>query len=104
MNITEGIFGRMIRISDERWNHITANHPEMVGQYSKIQETLLQPDEIVESKSDASVELYYRKYYTTLFGEKYLCVVVKVKEDDLFLLTAYYTDPIKKGITIWKKK
>jgi len=52
--------------------------------------------------SDPSVNLYYRKYSTELVGEKYLCMVIKTKETDVFMLTAYFTDAIKKGDEIWK--
>jgi len=102
MNLQDGIFGRNVRISEERWSHILSNHPEMEGQYLKLKETLLNPDRIVSSNSDPSVNLYYRKYSTELVGEKYLCMVIKTKETDVFMLTAYFTDAIKKGDEIWK--
>ena len=91
-------------MSDERLAHIAASHPEMKDQITKIEETLKLPDEVVESNTDSNVELYYRKYDKTLIGEKYLCVLLKVRENDVFMLTAYFTDTIKKGLTIWKKK
>jgi hypothetical protein len=45
--------------------------------------------------------LYYRYYLRTVVGGKYLCVVVKVLEADAFVLTAYLTDRIKRGVTLW---
>lgn len=33
----------------------------------------------------------------------YLCAVVKVQADDAFVLTAYLTDRIKRGVTVWPK-
>lgn len=33
-----------------------------------------------------------------------MCVVVKVKVDDVFILTAYFTDAIKKGDVLWEKQ
>jgi len=36
-------------------------------------------------------------------GNKYLCIVVKFKEKDAFVITAYFTDSIKKGEAIWRK-
>jgi molybdopterin synthase catalytic subunit len=76
----------------------------MVDQYHNIESTLQSPDEVIESKSDKNVELYYRKYFFSPVGEKFLCVVVKDSLTDYFMLTAYFTDTIKKGNTIWKKK
>jgi hypothetical protein len=35
--------------------------------------------------------------------KKYLCVVVKVVSEDAFIVTAYYTDAVKKGAVLWEK-
>ncbi len=98
------IHNRQIRLSSERQNHIESDHPEMSGQINKIQDTLALPDIIFKSKTDPDVELFYRHYDTTPVTEEYLCVVVKVLVSDLFIITAYFTDTIKKGIILWKKK
>ncbi|MFZ2071154.1 MAG: hypothetical protein WAV32_06120 [Halobacteriota archaeon] len=71
------IHNRRIRLTDERQEHIKADHPEMQGLVGRIQETLLKPDMIVRSKTDSEVELFYRHYDITPVTEKYLCVVVK---------------------------
>jgi len=34
-------------------------------------------------------------------GDKFLCVAVKVVDNDAFVLTAYLTDTIKKGRQVW---
>ena len=98
------IHNRQIRLSSERQDHIEADHPEMSGQIDKIQDTVAGPDVIVKSRTDPDVELFYQNYNTTPVTEKYLCVVVKVLASDLFIITAYFTDTIKKGIILWKKK
>ena len=76
----------------------------MFGQIDKIQGTLLNPDIIVRSRTDTEVELFYRLYDITPVTKKYLCVVVKVLVRDLFIITAYFTDTIKKGEMLWEKK
>ena len=43
-------------------------------------------------------------YDTTPVTEKYLCVVVKELTDDIFIITAYFTDKIKRGEILWKRK
>ena len=68
------------------------NHPEMSGQIGKIENTLSSPDIIVRSKIDPEVELFYKHYRATPVTDKYLCVVVKVLTQDLFIITAYFTD------------
>lgn len=95
---------RLIRLSDERLDHLETDHPEMKGQLSGISETLADPDRIVRSKTDIQAELFYKLYHSTPVTTKFLCVVVKALPEDNFLITAYYTDTIKKGELIWEKK
>ena len=100
----EDIHNRRIRLTDERQAHIKVDHPEMSGQIDKIQDTLLNPDIVIRSKTDPDVELFYQHYDITPVTEKYLCVVIKVLAGDLFIITTYFTDTIKKGEVLWKKK
>jgi hypothetical protein len=95
---------RQIRLTHERQEHFETEHPEMSGQIGKIQDTLLDPDQIIRSLTDPEVELFYRHYDTTPVTQKYLCVVVKVLFDDLFIITAYFTDTVKGGEILWEKK
>ncbi|HIE15101.1 TPA: hypothetical protein EYP70_07505 [Candidatus Bathyarchaeota archaeon] len=95
---------RQIRLTDERQEHIETDHPEMAGQIDKIQETLLNPDIVIRSRTDPDVELFYRHYEVTPVTEKYLCVVVKILTEDIFIITAYFTDKIKRGEVLWKRK
>lgn len=94
--------GKIIRLTDERLAHIK-EHPEMVAHTMKINETLTTPDTVIRSKTDTEVNLYFKYYKKLSIGDKYLCVVVKYKEDDAFIITAHFTDSIKKGEIIWKR-
>jgi hypothetical protein len=98
------IHDRQIRLTDERLKHIENEHPEMSGQLDKIRETLLNPDKIIRSRTDPDVELFYRNYEVTPVTEKFLCVTVKVIFEDVFIITAYFTDTIKRGEILWKRK
>ena len=100
----EDVRKRRIRFSDERQEHIESDHPEMSGQTVKVQETVLNPDVIVRSKTDPEVELFYRHYNATPVTDKHLCVVVKSIIEDIFIITAYFTDSIKGGEVVWEKK
>ena len=95
--------GRRIRFTDERLKHVEFDHPEMSGQIGKIEETLASPEYVIKSRTDVGADLYYRYYSKTPVGEKYLCVIVKERDDDFFILTAYFTDTIKRGETLWAK-
>lgn len=104
MNWLKDLHNRQIRLTSERQEHIEGDHPEMFGQIDRVQDTLSNPDMIIRSRTDHGVELFYRHYSTTPVTEKYLCVVIKVSVSDLFIITAYFTDTIKRGKILWKKK
>ena len=103
MKILQDFQGRKIRLTDERLRHIL-DHPEMRQMEPAIAETLKGPEKVIESLSDPEARLYYRFYLGTRVGDKHLCVVVKVKEVDAFILTAFLTDTVKRGRLIWPKK
>jgi hypothetical protein len=98
------IHNRKIRVTDGRLEHFETVHPEMFEPIGKIEETLLKPDIVIKSKTDSKVELFYRHYDITPVTEKFLCVVVKVLLNDLFIITAYFTDTKKGGEVLWRKK
>ncbi len=66
-----------------------------------IEEALLYPERVVQFLTDPETRLYYRFYVGTRVGNKYLTVIVKVKQGDAFVLTAYLTDRIKRGVQLW---
>lgn len=103
MKIIRDCFGRSVRLTDERLAHILL-HQEMVGMEAEIERVVQAPIEVRVSRSDSTVQLYYEFYAKTLVGGKWLCVVVKCVGDDVFVVTAYLTDRIKPGETVWPKK
>jgi hypothetical protein len=94
--------GRAIRLTDERLAHIL-EHPEMQGMGGRIEETVRRPEKVIESLSDPQARLYYRLYLGTQVGDKHLCVVVKVADNDAFILTAYLVRQLAGGRQLWPK-
>ena len=84
-----------LRLTDERLAHIL-EHPEMVGMESAIEQTIVHPNQVVESISDSAARLYYRFYMGTMVGDKYLCVVVKIMGEE--------ADRVKRGVLLWPKR
>jgi hypothetical protein len=76
----------------------------MAGLGTAIEETLRTPERVVGSLSDPQARLYYRFYFGTMVGGKHLCVVVKIVNEDAFVLTAYLTDRVKRGVALWPKE
>jgi hypothetical protein len=96
------ILNREIRLTKNRYEHIL-ERAEMHNQEERIKETLKSPDIIKLSNHADDVLLYYKLYETSPVTRKYLVVIVKILNGDGFIITAFYTDKIKKGVTKWKK-
>ena len=94
--------GNRIELTDERWQHIISEHPEVKKFKDKLSDVLSMPDLVKRSKRSEDVFLYYR-YYLEIFGGKHLLAVVKIGLWS-FLLTCYVTDRVKGGGAIWKRK
>lgn len=103
MKLIKDCFGRSVRLTDERLAHIL-EHSEMVGMEDELEQVLQTPSDVRLSRSDDNVRLFYEYYSHTRLGGKWLCVVVKYLPDDAFVVTAYLTDTLKAGESIWPKK
>ncbi len=43
--------GTLVRLTQERWQHITHRHPEMSDQLERVLETIADPDAILDGDS-----------------------------------------------------
>lgn len=98
------VHNRPIRLTDERREHIESDHPEMVSQIDRTRHALAMPDVIVQSATHPDVELFPKRYPARPVSPKHLCVVLKKRVDDLFIVTAYFTHGVKRGERIWEKE
>ena len=103
MQVIRDCFGHSVRLTNERLEHIL-EHAEMAGMDGEIERVLQAPTEVRLSRADDNVRLFYEFYAQTRVGGKWLCVVVKYLPDDAFVITAYLTETIKAGETLWPKK
>ena len=93
------VLGKRISVSAEYWRKITTlKPPALKGKEELVKEALTSPEQVRESKSDPTVKLYYLSQ-----GRWHICVVVKHKNGDGFIVTGYFTDRIKEGHVIWTK-
>ena len=95
--------GVPIRLSQERWEHITQRHPEMREQKERVLETVVAADILLEGDLDTLMAL--RHYPKTPVTEKYLIVVYReVTRTDGFVLTAYFAnEPSERRRTLWRR-
>jgi hypothetical protein len=92
--------GFRVRVTRAYWEVITTvKHPAMLGRERDVKATLEAPEQIRLSRSDHDVYLFYR----TEREGRWVCAVAKRPDGDGFLITAYPTDAVKEGVSIWPK-
>ncbi|HWN07828.1 MAG TPA: hypothetical protein VNO50_00840 [Pyrinomonadaceae bacterium] len=77
--------GILIRLTDERWAHITDEHGELAGLRSEVLKAVEDPLRVVEG--GAGELLAVRE----LDLGKYIVVVYREQENDGFVITAFLT-------------
>jgi len=98
MTATErSVNGVPIRLTDERWNHITESHCELAGHYFDVLECLKEPDAVFQGRFGEVIALKH------MGKDKYIAVVyIELKKNDGFVITAFLTK--KKGHFERRKK
>lgn len=91
--------GFTVRTSESYWQRLIVKHPDIEELEELVQQALASPEEIRRSSRDADVLLFYliRK------EKRWVVAVTRRLQGDGFLITAYQTDAIKEGETIWLK-
>lgn len=90
---------KIIRTTKEYWNYlIEIKHANVNGHENEVINTLNDPDMIRRSKIDEDVFLYYKKAENFLY-----CVVTRHENGTGYLITAYLTDKLKEGESVWTK-
>ncbi len=92
--------GFSVSVTRERWSLIfSVKHPVMGGREADVQAALRSPDEVRRSRRDQSILLFYKVERPG----RWTCVVVRRVEDEGFLVTAYPTDAVKEGESVWNR-
>lgn len=91
-----------IRLTEERWFHITESHNYMAGLSEFVLETINEPEEIIAGDEGELIAL-------KRFNNKSIVVIYReVNDKDGFVITSFLTSEIEKirkeRKTIWKKK
>ena len=91
-----------IRLTEERWIHITESHDYMSGLSYSVLEVIKDPEEIIDGDEGElmAVQKFNNKHIVVIYRE--------VNEEDGFVITAFLTSEIerirKERKIIWKKK
>ncbi|NOT32022.1 MAG: DUF4258 domain-containing protein [Planctomycetes bacterium] len=91
--------GFQVRTTRAYWEFLVGSkHPTMRGRRADIIQVLADPEQVRRSRKDLSVYLFYRSE-----GSRWLCAVARRLDGRGFLITAYPTDTIKAGVTVWTR-
>lgn len=77
--------GVPVRLPDERWEHITANHPELAGEKAIILDIVTNPDRVLGGQQEELLAI------RELVPNKWLVVAYREVGEDGFIVTAYAT-------------
>lgn len=81
--------GTPIRLTDERWTHITEEHGELVGLQSNVVETVSHPDRVLLGGDGELLAV------REIEVGKHLVVVYREQDNDGFIITAFLTRRIR---------
>jgi len=87
--------GMPIRLTDERWAHITEEHSELAGSRQEVVETIANPTEIFAGNRGELLAV------REVEPGKYLVVVYRESQQDGFIITAFLT---RKGHTLRRRQ
>ncbi len=92
-----------IRLTNERWQHISTGHPEIVDYYYEILETIEDPAIIYQGEFDALIAVSKKIEPVN----KFIVVVYKESSmEDGYIITAYVSNKeqkFKKKKVLWIK-
>jgi hypothetical protein len=88
-----------VRTSEEYWQKLIVKHPDIADLEAEVRQALNSPDEIRRSSRDPNLLLFY----LTLQEKRWVVAVARKLNGDGFLITAYQTDAIKEGETLWHR-
>ncbi len=81
----KSVNGIAVRLTDERWAHITEEHPELAGMRLEVLETIVQPNKIYAGGNEELLAV--REIETG----KFLVAVYREVQTDGFIITAFLT-------------
>jgi hypothetical protein len=101
MEIVKSKNGVPIRLTNERWLHITEEHSEMAGYYYEVLEAIYDPEAVYRGSAE---ELIATKEIKS--GKNLIVVYKELNKEDGFIITAFLTNKIKqfeRRIKLWPR-
>ena len=98
MEVAYSVNRVLIRLTDERWNHIVNARDELAGYDQDCLQVIEEPDLILAGRHGSlkAVKCYGRN--------RYLVVVYReINADDGFVITAYFVRKFSRRHIIWRR-
>ena len=101
MDVVKSKNGVPIRLTEERWFHITEEHSEMAGYYFEVLEAVEEPEAVYEGRAGeciAAIEVEKGKYIVVVYRE--------LGRVDGFVITAFLTrrrKQLERRRKIWQR-
>ena len=90
MDVVKSKNNVQIRLTNEKWFHITEEHSEMAGYYFEVLETVEEPEAIYEGRAGECISV------KRVEEGKYIVVICReLSEEDGFVITAFVTRRIQ---------
>ena len=81
--------GVPIRLTDERWSHITEEHCELAGLRSEVLDAVVRPERILLGGDGEHLAI------RVMEEDKHLVVIYREGTDDGFIITAFVTRRVR---------
>lgn len=101
MDVIKSKNGVPIRLTEERWFHITEEHSEMAGYYFEVLETVGEPEAIYEGKAGECIAT--REVED---GKNIVVIYRELNKEDGFVITSFLTrreKQFERRRKIWKQ-
>jgi hypothetical protein len=92
--------GIVVRLTDERWAHITEEHCELAGMRLEVLEAVGNPLRVLAGGEGELLAV------REISSKKHLVVVYRESESDGFIITAFLTSkvkPLNRRTQLWPK-
>ncbi|MFP4307490.1 MAG: hypothetical protein ACLFRG_10015 [Desulfococcaceae bacterium] len=97
MEIAYSVNAVPIRLTFERWYHITENHDDLASYFHEVLDTIENPHFVIQGNQGTL------KATKNIGKKKWLVVVYReISMDDGFIITSYFLPGKPKGKMIWK--
>ena len=98
MDVAYSINGVPIRLTYERWFHITENHDDLASYFYEVLEVVEKPELVLQGNQGTF------KATKNMGKNRWLVVVYKeISRKDGFIITAYFLEKKPKGGIIWQQ-